>query len=64
MAVVAIRIMEQPLTLHSRYPRCSEEVIIAISREEELVKAIGNALAKVTAKDALNWFISCGYRFC
>ena len=31
---------------------------------EELVKAIGNALAKVTAKDALNWFISCGYSFC
>jgi hypothetical protein len=31
---------------------------------EELVKAIGNALAKVTAKDALNWFLSCGYRFC
>ena len=31
---------------------------------EDLVSAIGNALAKVTAKDALNWFISCGYSFC
>lgn len=31
---------------------------------EELVTAIGNALAKVTAKDALGWFTSCGYSFC
>ena len=31
---------------------------------EDLVIAIGDALAKVTAKDALNWFISCGYCFC
>ena len=31
---------------------------------DDLVSAIGNALAKVTAKDALNWFISCGYSFC
>jgi transposase len=31
---------------------------------EDLVSAIGNALAKVTAKDALIWFVSCGYRFC
>jgi hypothetical protein len=30
---------------------------------EELVSAIGNALTKVTAKDALNWFVSCGYSF-
>jgi len=31
---------------------------------DELVTAIGNALAKVTAQDALGWFASCGYRFC
>ena len=31
---------------------------------EELLAAIGNALAKVTPKDAFNWFILCGYRFC
>ena len=29
-----------------------------------LVAAIGAALAKVTAKDALGWFTSCGYSFC
>jgi transposase len=31
---------------------------------DELVQAIGTALAKVTAKDALGWFASCGYSFC
>jgi len=31
---------------------------------DELVAAIGDALAKVTAKDALGWFVSCGYSFC
>jgi transposase len=31
---------------------------------EELVAAIGNALAQVTAQDALGWFVSCGYSFC
>ena len=30
----------------------------------DLVQAIGQALAQVTAKDALGWFTSCGYRFC
>jgi transposase len=30
----------------------------------DLIKAIGQALAKVTAKDALGWFTSCGYSFC
>ena len=30
----------------------------------ELVKAIGQALAQVTAQDALGWFVSCGYSFC
>jgi transposase len=30
----------------------------------DLVKAIGQALAQVTAQDALGWFISCGYGFC
>ena len=31
---------------------------------EQLVSAIGDAVAKVTAKDALGWFTSCGYSFC
>lgn len=31
---------------------------------EDLVSAIGNALVKVTANNALDWFVSCGYRFC
>lgn len=30
----------------------------------DLVQAIGQALAKVTAKDAMGWFASCGYSFC
>jgi transposase len=30
----------------------------------DLVKAIGQALAQVTAQDALGWFASCGYGFC
>jgi transposase len=30
----------------------------------ELVAAIGQALAKVTPRDALNWFAHCGYSFC
>jgi len=30
----------------------------------DLVKAIGHALAQVTAQDALGWFTSCGYSFC
>jgi transposase len=30
----------------------------------DLVKAIGQALAQVTAQDALGWFVSCGYCFC
>ena len=32
--------------------------------QEDLVNSIGNALAQVTAKDALGWFTSCGYSFC
>jgi len=31
---------------------------------EQLIAAVGSALSKVTAKDALGWFISCGYSFC
>lgn len=31
---------------------------------EDLVAAIGSALARVTAQDALGWFVSCGYSFC
>ena len=31
--------------------------------EEELLQAIGAALASVTAQDAVNWFVSCGYSF-
>lgn len=30
---------------------------------EELLRAIASALASVTAKDAQNWFASCGYSF-
>ena len=30
----------------------------------ELIAAIGQALAKVTPSDALNWFAHCGYSFC
>ena len=30
---------------------------------DELMHAIAAALAKVTAKDALHWFASCGYNF-
>lgn len=30
---------------------------------EDLHTAIGQALAKVTANDARNWFASCGYNF-
>jgi transposase len=31
---------------------------------DDLITAIGLALAKVTPQDALNWFTSCGYSFC
>jgi transposase len=30
----------------------------------DLIAAIGHALARVTPKDALGWFASCGYSFC
>ena len=30
----------------------------------ELIVAIGQALARVTPQDALNWFVHCGYSFC
>jgi transposase len=30
----------------------------------DLIRAIGQALARVTPKDALGWFTSCGYSFC
>lgn len=30
----------------------------------DLVKAIGQALARVTPQEALGWFASCGYSFC
>jgi len=30
----------------------------------DLVPAIGQALARISAKDALGWFVSCGYSFC
>jgi transposase len=30
----------------------------------DLIAAIGQALARVTPKDALGWFTSCGYSFC
>ncbi len=31
---------------------------------DDLVTAIGQALARITPKDALGWFTSCGYNFC
>jgi transposase len=31
---------------------------------EELITAIGQALAQITQKDAINWFARCGYSFC
>ena len=31
---------------------------------EDLITAIGRALARVTPQDALGWFVSCGYSFC
>lgn len=31
---------------------------------DQLLAAIGHALAQVTPKDALGWFTSCGYSFC
>jgi transposase len=30
----------------------------------DLISAIGQALGRVTPKDALGWFTSCGYSFC
>ena len=30
----------------------------------DLITAIGQALAKVTPQDAMNWFAHCGYSFC
>ena len=30
----------------------------------DLVQAIGQALAQISAKDALGWFVSCGSSFC
>lgn len=30
----------------------------------DLIAAIGQALARVTPKDALNWFAHCGYSIC
>jgi len=32
--------------------------------QEDLIAAIGRALAKVTPQDAINWFAHCGYSFC
>jgi len=30
----------------------------------DLITAIGHALARITPKDAVNWFAHCGYSFC
>jgi transposase len=30
----------------------------------DLIVAIGQALARITPKDALSWFACCGYSFC
>ena len=31
--------------------------------DESLFEAIGDALAEVTARDAMGWFAHCGYNF-
>jgi transposase len=31
---------------------------------EQLLAAIGQALAQITPQDAMNWFAHCGYSFC
>jgi len=31
---------------------------------EQLITAIGQALAQITPQDVLNWFAHCGYKFC
>jgi transposase len=31
--------------------------------EEDLIRAVGAALAGITRQDAINWFASCGYSF-
>lgn len=31
---------------------------------EQLIAAIGQALAQITPQDAMNWFAHCGYSFC
>ena len=31
--------------------------------EEDLLQAVGSALASITRQDATNWFASCGYSF-
>ena len=30
----------------------------------DLITAIGQALAQITAQDAFGWLTSCGYSFC
>jgi hypothetical protein len=30
----------------------------------DLITRIGQALARITPKDLVNWFAHCGYRFC
>lgn len=30
----------------------------------DLIAAVGQALARITPKDAMGWFVSCGYSFC
>jgi transposase len=37
---------------------------VAARTPGELIAAIGQALARVTARDALNWFAHCGYSIC
>jgi transposase len=32
--------------------------------QAQLITAIGKALAKVTSRDAMNWFAHCGYSIC
>lgn len=32
--------------------------------QADLIVALGQALARVTPQDAVNWFVHCGYSFC
>lgn len=50
--------------IEKMWSKVKESLRAAEARTQEtLLKAIGEALAKVTRQDAINWFASCGYSF-